>query len=171
MGKLTLYIMVGYPGSGKTTTSNLIADVTGATHLWADHERRAMFASPTHSKDESEVLYSHLNKTTDILLSDNVSVVFDTNFNYRKDRDALRAIAAKYDATVKIIWIKAAKPVARDRATAYAHARANKYLESMTKQVFDKLSSKLEAPTKAEAPIILDGTKITRQYVTRHLGL
>lgn len=171
MGKLTLYILVGYPGSGKTTTSRIIAELTGAVHIWADHERRAMFAHPTHSKAESDELYSHLNKTTEILMSDKTSVIFDTNFNYKKDRDLLRSIAAKHKADVNILWIKADRPVARERATAYAHAAANKYLESMTKVVFDKLAAKLEAPSKDEQPIILDGTKIEPKYVARKLGL
>jgi predicted kinase len=72
----TLYLMLGYPGAGKTTISKEITKRTGAVHLWADHERRAMFSEPCHSKAESDELYAALNTRTDQLLGEGSSVVF-----------------------------------------------------------------------------------------------
>ena len=88
----TLYLFVGYPGSGKTTAANIICKLTGAEHIWADRERQKMFGRPTHSPQESAALYHRLNERTRQLLLQDKSVVFDTNFNYRRDRDHLRGL-------------------------------------------------------------------------------
>ena len=74
--------MLGYPGAGKTTAAKVIHSLTGATHLWADHERRKLFATPNYSHAENIELYDKLNKTAAELLQQGKSVIFDTNFNF-----------------------------------------------------------------------------------------
>jgi predicted kinase len=169
--RATLFLLVGFPGSGKTTTSTIIHDLTGAVHIWADYERRAMFGEPTHSAVESRKLYDHLNKSTELLLADGQSVIFDTNFNFRKDRDMLRTIAAKYNAETKLVWIKLNKSTARKRALSHEHAASNSYEDTMTAKDFERITSHLEPPAKDENPIVLDGTKITPVYVAQALQL
>jgi predicted kinase len=173
MGKqrATLYLLIGYPGAGKTTTSQIIHDLSGAVHIWADYERRVMFREPTHSKGESQKLYNHLNRQTELLLADGQSVIFDTNFNFRKDRDHLREIAAKYGVPVQVVWIKIDKAAARKRALHIDHAIDNHYPDSMKAADFNRIVSKLEPPDADEDPIDLDGSRITPDYVADSLGL
>jgi len=95
MAKPKLYLLIGYPGAGKTTISKLIASTTGATHLWADVERHKLFGKPTHSQAESLKLYDYLNQEAEKLLAAGHSVVFDTNFNFHDDRQKLREIAGR----------------------------------------------------------------------------
>src|SRR5262245_4051522 len=94
----TLYLMLGYPGSGKTTTAKVIHALNGAVHLWADHIRRERFGTPSYTHKENLDLYNHMNELTGELLAAGNSVIFDTNFNFYKDREHLRDIAETHNA-------------------------------------------------------------------------
>lgn len=156
MSKPVLYLMVGYPGAGKTTVAQLIAQRTGATHIWADLERHRMFDNPTHGQTESQELYEELNQRAEELLAAGRSVVFDTSFNHRRDRDLLRQLAAKHGAETVVVWLTTSAEVARDRAT-HSQVVRNGYDFNMSGQEFDRIVSHLEPPAKDEKIIKLDG--------------
>jgi predicted kinase len=167
----TLYVFVGAPGAGKTTVSRLIHEATGAVHLWADWERQNMFDTVTHSKQESDKLYAELNQRTHKLLAEGKSVIFDTNFNYRKDRDYVRALADKEGATTCIIWMQTPLEVARERALHEHHRDRNGYDTTMTPEEFDRLTNHLEPPEVNEQFISIDGTDIDESAVKRQLSI
>lgn len=171
MQRATLYLLVGYPGAGKTTTAQSIERLTGAVHIWTDHERHQMFSTPTHTEAESQQLYDYLNTKTGQLLSQGKSVIFDTSFNFRKDRDYLRSLATAHGAQTQIIRLVTPKEVARDRALHADHAEHNHYKEVMSAASFERIAGHLEEPNTDEHPIVLDGTLITDEYVADKLGL
>lgn len=162
--KPKLYLLVGYPGAGKTTVSKIIAETTGAVHLWADLERQAMFGQPTHSQQESVRLYDVLNERAEQLLANGQSVVFDTNFNFYADRQKLRDIADRQDAETIVVWITLPEADAKARAVNTADSR-NGYQMSMSEAQFDAIVSKLEPPREDEKVIKIDGTKFDRATV------
>jgi predicted kinase len=172
-----LYLMVGYPGSGKTTTAKIIHRLTGAVHLWADHERMRMFTHPTHNHDENITLYAALNTRTRDLLREGKSVIFDTNFNFYKDRKKLRVIAAKEGATTIVIWIKTPPELARERATKQSHGQETRVWGNMPVERFERIARNLQEPLPGEHAIVLDGTHIDaatvaraiEDHMTRHL--
>lgn len=171
MTKPTLYLFVGYPGAGKTTIAKIIAAKSGAEHLWADQERHQMFSNPTHSEAESLALYDHLNQRADSLLTDGHGVIYDTNFNFRADRQKLRDIAARHDALVRVIWVSTPKEVAKQRAVGQHTDGRNGYSVTMTDEQFETIAAKLEAPTEDENYLKIDGTKLDEQKLVRQLGL
>lgn len=170
MSKTVLYLFIGYPGAGKTTIAQIIADKTGAHHIWADVERHKLFKEPTHEQAESQTLYERLNASAEYLLSHGRSVVFDTNFNFLKDRDKLRTIASKHHAKTVIIWVTTPKQVAETRAVE-AHSTRNRYSVNMTKDQFDAIASKLETPKDNEDVIKIDGTDLKEEQLLQKLGL
>jgi predicted kinase len=159
-----LYFFVGYPGAGKTTIAQIIHAETDAVHLWADHERRKLFAEPNHSHEESEALYKYLDETTDKLLAEGKSVLFDTNFNFTADRELMRQIAQRHNAEPVLIWVTTPKEVARQRAVHDMNPR-NGYDSSMSAEQFDSIVAKLQPPTKDENPIKIDGAKLDKSTV------
>lgn len=170
MSKPTLYLMVGYPGAGKTTISRLISKRTGAIHLWADAERHKMFGKPTHSTDESVQLYEYLNHRASELLASGKSVVFDTNFNFASDREKLRDIAKQCNAQTKVIWLTTPVEVAREKAVHPPEMR-NGYMIGMTEQEFDSIVNKLEPPDKDEKVIKIDRSKLDAESLLSLLGI
>lgn len=165
-----LYLFIGYPGAGKTTIAQLIQQRTGAVHLWADVKRHEMFPNPTHTEAESLKLYNHLNQRTADLLAQGRSVIFDTNFNHRRDRDHLREIARQNNASLVIIWVNTPLETAKLRAVHSDMVR-NNYDVVMSEAQFDGIATKLEQPTEDEKVIKIDGTEIDPETVVRLLNL
>ncbi|MEK7594907.1 MAG: ATP-binding protein [Patescibacteria group bacterium] len=169
MDKPKLYLMVGYPGAGKTTVAQTIADHTGAVHLWSDAERHNMFPNPSHSEQESLELYDNLNERTEQLLSQGESVIFDTNFSFRADRQKLREIANRQNAETIVLWINTSAEIAKERAVG-AEINRNGYMASMSEERFDTIVSKLEEPTEDEKVIKIDGAKVDANTVIQLLS-
>ncbi|MDQ3158944.1 MAG: ATP-binding protein [bacterium] len=171
MKKPILFLLVGYPGAGKTMISRMIAELTDAAHIWADQERVSRYGKPTFSNAENKEFYDELNAHTDKLLSQGVDVIFDTSFNYRSDRDHLRSIADKNNAEVKLLWIRTKKELAYERATKNAHEQDTRPLSDMHHDDFHRLSDSLEEPTKDENAIELVGEDVTAGYLKTKLNL
>lgn len=164
MSKQRLYLLIGYPGAGKTTVSRIISEGTGAVHLMADQERHDRFKNPTHSVEETKELYDSLNQKTDGLLGEGKSVIFDTNFNFYEDRQKLRNIASKHGAETLILWVVVPEELAKDRSVHVSYYR-NNYRASLSEDRFNEIVAKLEPPTKNEKVIKIDGTKIDSREV------
>jgi predicted kinase len=162
--------MVGYPGSGKTTVSKYIHKLTGATHLWADHERSKRFNPVTHNHEENLKLYAALNQETEQLLHEGKSVIFDTNFNFYKDRKKLRVIAAKENARTVLVWVQTPKEIAHQRAVEHHDPGDTRVWGNMPAERFERIVHNLQEPTPEEHPVIIDGHTITREVVAEALA-
>ncbi len=171
MTKNTLYLMMGYPGAGKTTTAITIKNVSGAVHLWADKIRRERYGRPSYKHSENLALYDHINKLAAELLAAGNSVVFDTNFNFYEDRERLRQIATEHSADTVVIWVQVPQDIAKERATKDAHLQDTRALGDMEPEDFERISNKLEKPRENETVVIIDGTKVTDEYVAAKLGI
>lgn len=162
--------MLGFPGAGKTTTAKVIHEITGAVHLWADQIRRERFEEPTYSHEENIQLYDYLNELTAELLRTGQSVIFDTNFNFYKDRERLREIAKEHNAKTILLWVKTPKELAKERATQDAHSQDTRVLGNIPTEDFDRMASNLQEPRANEAHTVVDGTKVTRDYISKLLN-
>lgn len=155
-----LYMMLGYPGAGKTTTAAMIAQQTGAVHLSSDRVRFAIFGEPTFSQEEHDTLYKTLDYITELLLSKNVSVIYDANLNRYAHRQEKYEICQRTNAEAVLLWLKTPRELAKERAVHEdrSHfAPKDETLETM----FERIANVFEPATEAEHPIIIDGTHVT----------
>lgn len=170
----TLYMLLGYPGSGKTTTAQVLAAITGAQMIWEDKERKEMFGVPQFSHDENLQLHTTLNDRTAELLRSGQSVIYDTSFNGFADRQRMYGIAQESGANTALLWIVTDKETAKQRATKNAASQPTRPLAQvigdMDEETFNRLCNKLEEPHLDEKFVKLDGTKITSDYVRKQLA-
>lgn len=169
----TLYLMLGYPGAGKTTVSNIIGDLTGAVHLNSDRFRQHMFSKPLGiTNEEHESMYKHLDYIAETILESGKSVIYDANLNKYSHRQEKYDIAKKLGVTAKLIWVKTDSEIARKRATVEADGNpVNRPFGNMPIQTFDRLIQEIESPKDDEHAIEISGEEISKENVAKALGL
>ncbi len=165
----TLYLMLGYPGAGKTTIARIIADTTGAVRLSSDQFRVTHFKNPTFSQDEHDAVYSGLNKETQQLLQKGKSVVYDANLNRYIHRKEKYDIAHKLGVNVQLIWINTPKHIAKQRATQDGENDPHRPFGNLKTDVFNRLSDELEPPRSEEPCLSIVGIDVTKDTVREAL--
>lgn len=167
----TLYMMLGYPGAGKTTTAKIIAELTGAVHLTSDVIRLELFPLPEFTEEEHQTLYEIIDKRAEDLLLAGKSVIYDANLNRFEHRDQKYSICRKVKARSVLVWVQTPVEVAKKRATELAENNPTRPFGNLDETTFDRLAIAIEPPHKTEQHFVLDGTKITTSYVQKKLGI
>jgi predicted kinase len=164
MHKPTLYMMFGYPGAGKTTTAEVIAQLTGAVHLASDRVRLELFPRPTFSQAEHDALYQTVDMRAEELLRQGKDVIYDANLNRYQHRKDKYDICERTGAQAKLLWVKTAREVAKGRAMHDSREHLWPPGETPDK-MFDRVADVLEEPGPAEPYTIIDGTRIDAEYI------
>ncbi len=170
MNKPTLYLMLGYPGAGKTTAAEHIARLTGAVLLTSDKIRLELFPNPTFSPEEHAKLYAAIDRRTEQLLQGGSSVIYDANLNRYGHRKEKYNICDKTNAKPKLIWRQTPREIAKVRATdetRYHLIPSNETAEHM----FERIAGIIEPPRDDEHAIVLSGEDVTEQDIKTALGL
>lgn len=165
-----LYMMFGYPGAGKTTTAEIIARHTGAVHLSSDKLRLDLFPEPGFSPEEHGMLYKELDTQTEVLLRQGKDVIYDANLNRRVHRKEKYDICRRTGAQPLLIWVQTERETAKQRALHDSRSPLWPKHERPS-QMFDRIADIIEAPDQDEPVLLLDGTKITPEYIRTLLQL
>lgn len=160
----TIYMMLGYPGAGKTTTARIIAKLTGAVHLSSDKIRLELFPQPNFTPEEHTELYKEIDKRTKELLSAGRDVIYDANLNRYIHRKEKYDICKGTNAQPKLIWVKTPVNVAKGRAL-HGNRQHLVPLNEAPEQMFKRLVGVFEEPLSSEPYISIDGTKVSEESV------
>ena len=171
--KPTLYLMLGYPGAGKTTVAKIMREITNAVHIWEDQVRMERFGRPAMTQEESDDLHNYLNSLTGELLAAGKDVIYDTSFNAYEDRERMYRIAGTCQASTRLIWVNTDKQTAHDRATKNTASQPTRVLATilgdMDETTFQRFVQKLEPPRGNEPFTSVNGTNVTKEAVRKVL--
>ena len=137
MNRPTLILLVGIPGSGKTTyAEKYINDHPGAVHLSSDKIRKELWGDEAIQGDNNEVFSLMQSRAIDAL-NNGQNVCYDATNITRKDRSYIIALCPKFvKIECHIIWAPIKTCIERDAARK----------RTVGKEVIDKMLKRFQAP-------------------------
>lgn len=166
----TLYLMLGYPGAGKTTIAKIIAEQTDAILLSSDAMRLEMFPEPTFSQEEHDQLYAALDQKTIDLLESGLSVIYDANLNRYQHRLEKYDICDATNAIPVLVWVRTEKEIAKKRAMHESRDHLVPKTET-AEAMFERIANVIEEPESDEPAVQIVGQNITPDVVKQKLDL
>ena len=137
----TLYIMVGLPGSGKSTYAKEFIKDQQVEYLSSD-SLRAVFGKNESDQSVTPKVFGHIKTKVDEYLRDNKNVLVDaTNVN-RKERNDYINTAKKYNSKVVAVVFK----MDRNGLIARNKKRGDEGGRVVPDWVIDKMLNKFEEP-------------------------
>lgn len=158
LAKPTLFLMYGFPGSGKTYFARQLCDELQAAHVSGDRIRGELFEEPRHDKAEDRIVTQLMQYMTEEFLNAGVSVVFDANAMRIAQRRSLRDLARKAKAETVLIWFQVDADTSYLRNTKRDRRKADdKYAQTLDRTEFDKITQGMQNPTTTEDYIVVSG--------------
>ncbi len=111
----SLLIMVGLPGTGKSSLVEEIQRTLPCVVITTDEVRRFLPEKPTYTPAETVFIYDVGHALTGLRLQRGERVVFDGTNYVASQRQKLYNLAERYQSTLAICHVQVAKDVARQR--------------------------------------------------------
>lgn len=129
-------MLVGIPGSGKSTHAKSLSRNKNAIHLSSDSIRAELYGDEAIQGNPSEV-FEIMHKRTLEALADGINVIYDATNITRKDRASIMSKIPKYVETeCHIVWAPIETCIERD----------SKRERSVGKDVIDRMLKRFQAP-------------------------
>ena len=144
-------MVFGAPCSGKSTFAKKFAEKFGLAYYNFDEIKKKHDFS-------LEEIYTIL----ELILLTRQTIIFEGLLDTEKERAKMKEILKKEDYEPRLIWVQT------DVATIRARMKAKYKSVSEAKNLYNAAVGEMEAPSEAEAPIILSG-KHTFETQTKHV--
>jgi predicted kinase len=160
MAKLTpnkplLFLLYGFPGSGKTHFAHNLCQHIQAAHVHGDRIRGELFERPRYDKEEDAVVQQLMNYMTGEFLHAGMSVVYDVNAARFKQRLSLRELARKTHTQPILVWFQIDLESSYQRITKRDKRRAeNKFAKSVNPEIFKRTVSNMQNPNNEDYIVI-----------------
>ncbi|MBX3054185.1 MAG: AAA family ATPase [Caldilineaceae bacterium] len=110
-----LICVAGLPGCGKSVVAHLIIERTKGLLLRTDAIRKALFAAPDYSDEESIRTYAEFYRQAEAGLAAGRVVVMDATFYSHASREQAAAIAQRMGVPWHLLRVTAPEEIVRER--------------------------------------------------------
>ena len=154
LNRRVIFLVIGYPGAGKSYFSRQFAEVIDAMHLSDDRLRFELFEEPKYDNNEEHVIERLREYMLEEMVKTGKSIIIDADLNKtnrKRLKDSLRATKSPFIP----IWVQTDLETSFDRASHRDRRQTDdKYTTPMTFEVFDKLQKQFKRPEREEAIVI-----------------
>lgn len=166
--KPTLFMVYGFPGSGKTYYSRQLCEELQAAHVNSERVRQELFDEPRYDAQENRIVKQLMIYMTEEFLSAGLSVVFDMNAMRLSNRRELRELARKHKAETVLVWFQIDTESSFARVSMRDRRKADdKYSIPLDRTRFDALVGSMQNPGTTEDYLVVSGKHtFTTQFHT-----
>jgi len=159
-----LVLVIGLPGSGKSTVARIIAKEIRAKILRTDEIRKALIREPKYNEMEKEMIYDAMFLAAEQLLKEGESVILDATFYKEELRDKAIDIAENLKKKFLIIECRAGDEIIKKRMEK--RRKSMKSLSDADFEVYKKLKEKFE-PIKEgmEEHVVIDTSYLNKNEI------
>lgn len=135
-----LVIVMGLPGTGKTTFARALAKKINAQHLNSDKVRSQLGRRGLYDPQAKEAIYNELLNRAEQALSEDCHVVVDATFSQAKWREAFHIMSEENGFSIRWIMMEADEAVIKDRVSQMRkYSEADFSVFQIIKKTFDPL--------------------------------
>lgn len=164
----SLLIMVGLPGTGKSSLVEAMRRTLPCVVITTDEVRRFLPAKPTYTSAEKVFIYEVGHALTALRLRQGQRVVFDGTNYVAAQRQKLYALAEQAGATLAICHVQVAKEIARQRLASRLSGQRRE--TDMSEADWTVYQWMVEAQEPVERPhLVLDTTETPIQVLAWQL--
>ena len=161
LSQQVLFLVIGYPGAGKSYFSRQFAELIKGVHLNEDRIRYELFEQPTYSADEKDIVDRMMNYFMEEMLETGKPVVYDGSLSV-KERKKLRDKFRAAKLPIVTIWVQTDLETSFDRAsTRDRRSTDDKYSPSMSFEAFDAIQKVFKKPSR-EPALVISGKHLFR---------
>lgn len=139
-----LILMVGLPGTGKSTLARRLAALLPAPIVESDRVRRILFKWPRHTLNESRRVHQVCRVLIEQLLRQGSSVIFDATNLIEAHRALIYQIADRLRIPLVILFVTAPPEVVRDRLEGRSRQRRPEDASEATWSVYERMRRYME---------------------------
>ena len=156
----TLFMLYGFPGSGKTYFARQLCEELQAAHVQGDRIRYELFQEPRYDRQENEIVTHLMEYMAEEFLQAGISVVFDANVMRASKRRSLRDMARRHKSKSVLIWFQVDTETAFTRVVKRDRRKSDdKYAAPMDRTTFETQITGMQNPDLTEEYIVVSGKR------------
>lgn len=166
-GKPGLILMYGFSGSGKSTVSGELLELSGAIRIRSDKERKRLFGENSGGEGElntgiynpeaTEKTYQHLLDLAEIMITAGFPVIVDATFLKQAQRQPFQRLAEKLGAPFRILNLRTSLETLQQRVIKRNKQAGN--ISDATENVIMQQQTQAEPPGADEPQLTIDTDK------------